>query len=522
MKRKLLTLLSLTMLLTSAVYGEVAVKLNGAAIDGANAVIEQDRTLVPLRGVFEAMGYEVSWDAETKTATLKNSENTITARPNESFFTLNGEQIDLDVPSRIIDERMYLHLRGISEASDYIVKWDPETKTVSINKKQEDEPIEISEGEISVEDAKALTNAQFIILNKTIEERKGENVLISPDSVASAFGMLSNGAEGQTLKEIEDVIAGGLNRNKLNDLLYSLNTRMSQSKDAHFHFANSLWARNDGRAEFAPRFVEVAQKYYSAGVFTEPFDASTVEKVNGWVSENTNGMIKKIIKEFNGNQVMCLINALSFEGEWAVEYSEDDIKEDGEFTNVKGEKEETPMLYSTENGCFKLNGGVGFKKSYKGGEFSYVAILPPENMGADEYALSIKGSDFIDALSKLDYDPDVYVKIPEYKYDFDTEMSDTLQALGMTSAFNGGDFTSLVTENSQSVEISSVIHKTHIEVDRKGTKAAAATAITMETSAIAPEYRNEVYIYLDRPFFYAIVDNKTNIPVFVGTVNSVK
>jgi hypothetical protein len=115
--------------------GAITVAVDGetVAFSGQAPVIVNGRTLIPLRGVFEKMGYSIEWDGATKTATLKTDKNSISVSANSSAFTVNGESKALDVPAQIMNGSMMLPLRAIGESAGANVVWNGETKTVSIN-----------------------------------------------------------------------------------------------------------------------------------------------------------------------------------------------------------------------------------------------------------------------------------------------------------------------------------------------------------------------------------------------------
>jgi serpin B len=116
----------------------------------------------------------------------------------------------------------------------------------------------------------------------------------------------------------------------------------------------------------------------------------------------------------------------------------------------------------------------------------------------------------------------VYAKIPKFTVEYGTLLNDALINLGMTDAFDEGkaDFSSLVEMENENIFISKVIHKTKIEVNEKGTKAGAVTAIEMECTCCEPQEPKSVY--LDRPFFYMIIDTEQNLPIFMGSLMKVK
>ncbi|MBQ7264833.1 MAG: copper amine oxidase N-terminal domain-containing protein [Firmicutes bacterium] len=137
MKKLALAVSAVLMLLSTAVYAEneVTVIVKGQEIDSKGSIIDA-RTFVPVRGVFEKLGYtDISWDGETKTATLKNSSGSeIVITNGLDYFTVDGKQVTPDVPQQILNDRFVIPLRAVSEAVGAKVDWDGETKTATIKK----------------------------------------------------------------------------------------------------------------------------------------------------------------------------------------------------------------------------------------------------------------------------------------------------------------------------------------------------------------------------------------------------
>lgn len=145
--------------------------------------------------------------------------------------------------------------------------------------------------------------------------------------------------------------------------------------------------------------------------------------------------------------------------------------------------------------------------------YSFVGLLPKEE-GSEFLKKAVKNTNYTELVTNSS-EVKVYVSMPEFKYDFDKELSTLCRKLGISDAFsNNADFTNLTSEQ---LIIESILHKAHIEVDRKGTKAVAITA-AMTVGAL-PTFDETKNIDLDRPFAYAIYDNMLNLPVFVGVVN---
>ena len=288
----------------------------------------------------------------------------------------------------------------------------------------------------------------------------------------------------------------------------------------------SVWFKEDGTVEVVPDFATAVKNYYGADIWMAPFDESTLNDINGWVNDQTYGMIPGILDNIPEDARMYLINAMAFEGEWEVEYEKSDIIEGTLFTNYDNSTTEVTMLFSQENNYFEIAGGTGFLRPYKGGEYSFVGILPEEGTSVEDFLaeLAANGDQFAEAVRSPEYSyENVLVKIPEFEDDYFVEMSGILHAMGMELPFDpdNADLTGMV-RATDAVDynacIGRVLHKTYIKVDREGTRAAAVTAIeTLDACAI--EMEPPVYVFLDRPFVYGIVDNATGLPVFLGTVN---
>lgn len=347
--------------------------------------------------------------------------------------------------------------------------------------------------------------------------KAGTNVMISPESVMMALGMTANGAKGETLSQMETAL-GGQSIDTLNKAMQYRMTKYMNSSDVTFNAANSVWVRDDAeRIKMKQDFCDKVKSAYNADSFLAPFDDTTLNDINTWVCNNTNNMIPTILEQIKESDVAYLINAMAFEGEWAESYEDYRVREDDKFTNGKGEEEKVSMLYSEESGYFKDENTTGFLKYYKGYDYAFMAMLPSEGTDIADYVANMDG----EKLSKLwqSAGGKANVCIPEFSYDYDKELSSDLKAMGMNIPFTeAADFSNMSETSELYIEL--VIHKTHIELDRNGTKAAAATAVVMTDEAVMePEEVKEVY--LNRPFVYAIVDTESGTPVFIGAVNTV-
>ena len=160
-------------------------------------------------------------------------------------------------------------------------------------------------------------------------------------------------------------------------------------------------------------------------------------------------------------------------------------------------------------------------KYYKDGKFGFAALLPEEGMTPEEYISQLSADGFTELFQNKQYGT-VHIAMPKFSSDYDTELSTILKMLGVEQAFTEtADFSKMGKTDTGLLFISRVLHKTHIEVDESGTKAAAVTSVEMNKATSAFE-ENPKEVILDRPFVYAIMDMDTGLPVFMGVLNSVE
>jgi len=351
--------------------------------------------------------------------------------------------------------------------------------------------------------------------NLQVSEQE-ENVLISPISVVSALGMTTYGANGKTLTQMEAVF--GLGRGHLNHF----NSQYLRENSDELKIANSIWFTNDDCLTVKEEFLQFNKEFYGVDIYETAFNDATVKDINQWVEKNTDGTIKEILDEIPLDAVMYLINALVFEAEWEEKYDSTQIWENGSFTSSSGENQTVNMMRSEEDYYLEDANAKGFIKYYKDKKYAFVAMLPKAELSVADYVKSLTGEELQNLLENPE-EVTVNVHIPEFSYEYDIEMSDLFKKMGMTDAFDGNeaDFTSMATSTKGNIFINRVLHKTFIEVTPVGTKAGAATVVEMKCES-APFYVDVKEVFLDRPFFYMIIDCENNLPIFVGTVNEIE
>jgi len=370
--------------------------------------------------------------------------------------------------------------------------------------------------EVDVGKSELITDFAVRLFQASINHEKDEkNLLVSPLSVMYALAITANGAKDTTLNEMETVL--GMEIGQLNQYLKNYNDNLPQDEHYKLKLANSVWFTDHPRFEVNRDFLKTNGLWYNASIYKAPFDETTCDDINLWVNEKTDGMISDILDEIPEAAVMYLVNALAFDAEWSSKYKKSEVRE-GVFTSEDGTDYTVDFMHSEEMNYFEDEIATGFMKYYKGGKYAFVALLPKEDVGLNEYIDSLTGAH----ITKLLENPQsitVFASMPKFKSEYNVEMSEVLKEMGMPEAFDGNkaDFTGLGTSTEGNIFINRVLHKTFIEVNETGTKAGAATVVEM-TDECAMEIIDYKTVNLDRPFVYMLIDCEKNAPFFMGTI----
>ena len=367
----------------------------------------------------------------------------------------------------------------------------------------------------------AYDNFAFNFLKTVTDADKDKNVCLSPFSAYMAFSLCFMGADNETLEEFENVF--GLSKTDAAKYCQALYAELLQTKyydnDTKVNVANSVWVDN-GYAQYVKEdYLKNATEYFNAPVYRGDFKAQeTVDALNDWCSEQTDGLIKEIIKEFGEYQVMALVNALLIEAGWEESYSDYEVKKDV-FTNNDMTKTQVDFLCRTTDFCYRGEDSNAFKIPLKDG-FSFVGILPNEDVSIDEYLSSLTAEKFNALLSKPDYNCGANTRIPKFNIDYNVNLVGVMMEMGITAAFDDvvADFRLMGEKPGENLYIGSALQKTHFELDEKGIKAAAVTYIGMNSKGAVSGPREIIDIFLDRPFIYALMDDATGLPLFIGTI----
>ncbi|MEH1944330.1 MAG: serpin family protein [Nostoc sp.] len=347
-------------------------------------------------------------------------------------------------------------------------------------------------------------------------DRAEKNVFISPSSVAIALAMTYNGASGSTQQAMAKTLElQGMNLAEINSSYAAALKQLLDNQDAkvQLSIANSLWANQD--VSFAPDFLKRTQDFYQAKVSNLNFkDAAAPSIINNWVKENTKGKIAKIVETIKPDQVLFLINAIYFKGNWSNEFDKSQTAQ-YPFYFTSGRRKQHPMM--SQDGDYRYYESKQFQAVSlpygKDGKVSFYIFLPKQNSNLKAFYQNLNVENWEKWMTQFKKQKG-FIRLPRFKTEYDITLNDALKTLGMGEAFsNKANFSGM----GKNFAISEVKHKTFVEVNEEGTEAAAATSVGIVTTSFRDE-PEPFRMIVDRPFFCAIRDNQTGSLLFMGSI----
>lgn len=346
----------------------------------------------------------------------------------------------------------------------------------------------------------------------------GDNIFISPTSIAIALAMTYNGADGDTQAAMARTLElQGLSLDAVNQANAALDRTLENTGEGvKLAIANSLWLRQG--VNFNSKFLQQIQKSYRARVESLDFnDPNAPAIINGWVAQQTNDKIEQIVGQISPQTLLYLINAIYFKGDWTYPFPED-ATEDRPFTLPDGREVQHPLMSRTgEYRYLETEEFQAIRLPYGEGNIGFYVFLPREESSLAQFydRLDVQAwSDWIDRMRSRRGS----ISLPRFELKYDIELKDTLAALGMEIAFtpDRANFSKMHAP-PPSLAISQVKHKTFVEVNEEGTEAAAATSVGI-TATSAQEPQEPFNMTIDRPFFCTIRDDRTGAILFIGSI----
>lgn len=337
------------------------------------------------------------------------------------------------------------------------------------------------------------------------------NTAVSPLSALLCLSMLANGAEGETRAQLEKLF--GMPAEDWNRQLRALTDTISDTKDCRIRLGSSVWLNRAHVRSIRPAFLQANAEWYGAKIRRAAFDEATRRDINRWVEQQTDGMVDSILEDIPSDTVLYLINTLLFNAKWQRPYADSEIQA-GSFANADGTQAKVTMLHSEEEFYFETGTAAGFCKPYAGGRYSFWGILPNVGTPLPDWIAALNRDTWRELTGSLQRRP-VTVEMPEFTCKSELRLNDALQAMGVNDLFlpDRCDLSGISPDGR--LHCSEIRQKAAVEISRSGTKAAAVTWGNVRTTALFPP----VSVVLNRPFVYAVVDQKSGLPLFLGSVN---
>ena len=353
------------------------------------------------------------------------------------------------------------------------------------------------------------------LFKESFSASENKNVVVSPFSVKMALSMAAQGANGKTLEEMNKVI--GLDETS-NEYFRRLIEDAAKDGDITLNIANSIWLRQG--LEFNPAYMDILDSYYMAQASTLDFaDPSSKDTINRWVNEKTNGKIEEIVDRIDPSNIAFLINAIYFNANWSVPF-EEGFTSKKDFTLLDGSKVKADLMSKTAHLSYQENNQFQAVELPYGENGRYVmrVYLPKKDVkfdkfvnGIDKESLQKWSEDFSSRKGVLE--------LPKFKTEYSSSLNDMLISMGIKEAFNSvnADFSKMIVVEGQNVYISEVMHKTYIDVNEKGTEAAASTSVGISVTS-APDQEEMFEMVVDRPFVFTIDDKESGEILFIGAI----
>jgi serine protease inhibitor len=350
----------------------------------------------------------------------------------------------------------------------------------------------------------------FNLFRNINSSQRDSNIFISPLSISMALGMALNGAKGTTYDSMKAVLElNGLTEEEINQSYKSLINRLtSLDQNVKFNIANSIWYLNS--MTFDDEFINTNKNYFNAEVRGLDFGSpSSVDIINGWVNQNTNGKIDEILASIPRDAVMYLINAVYFKANWKYQFDKE-LTKDEYFIAEDGTNLPCKMMIQAGNfNYFSNDLFQAVDLPYGDSLFSMTIILPNPGKNLEEVINQFDQENWDEWENSFKI-KEGKIWLPKFEIEYNLKLNHILTSMGMGIAFSGGaDFTKIYSPGG--IFISEVMHKTYIKVDEEGTEAAAVTSV---------EYSRSIHsgfqLKFNRPFIYIIRERNSNTILFMG------
>jgi serpin B len=350
------------------------------------------------------------------------------------------------------------------------------------------------------------------------ESKEDENFMVSPLSLSMALAMTLNGTANETKTAMQQALnMSNFSDDELNayykTLKKGLLTRDSSTK---LSISNAIFANKN--ITFNQDFINTNKSFYDATVQSVNFSkAKTVDIINKWASDSTNGLIEKVIDSTNELDIMYLLNAIYFKGTWVHEFkkrhtSKNPFRGENGTVNTVNMMNQSESVYYTEDHNLQL-----VQLPYGNNSFSMLVLLPKGGKKLQDVVSAILENNYWENLKSRLYKNKVELSLPKFKTEYSKKLNDVLTTMGMGIAFTtDADFSRM---SDRQGRIDYVKQDTYISVDESGTEAAAVTTVAVMANSFE---QSIIEFNANRPFLYIIQENSTGAILFMGAIKKLQ
>ena len=384
------------------------------------------------------------------------------------------------------------------------------------------EPIKIDLRSTEKQMVKSDQEFAFNFFSKVFAEEANDednSFMVSPLSLSMALAMTLNGAEGDTKVAMQETLnLDGFSEHDINGyykkLRYAL---LATDPSTKLSIANSIWTNKN--IPVNKDFLKVNVEFFNSKVASVNFsDERAAVEINKWASDNTNGLIEKVIDKTKADDLMYLLNAIYFKGVWVSEFKKSNTLKKT-FTLENGSLVDVDMMNQTAEFNYNSNDDLQIVQLPYGNEaFSMMVLLPKDNKKLHDVVEAIKEPNYWSSLIAGSRKYEVVLSLPKFKTTYSKKLNNVLMDMGMGVAFSdNADFSGL---SEVSSKIDFVNQNTYISTDEVGTEAAAVTTIGMVVTSM-PIEPERVIFNANKPFLYVIQENYTGSILFMGAVKDI-
>lgn len=355
---------------------------------------------------------------------------------------------------------------------------------------------------------------ELLKTNYSINEDK---TVLAPANAYLQLGLIANGSLKDTKNEITNALGKSLSLEQLNQCAQYFQSRLAYFRDTSeeelylTNFKNALWCNDI--FDIKKDFLKTDAKYYAIDLYRFLFtDSNSLGKINNWTKDNSS-FDSDAIDTLNDNAYMYQTSTLQIKDNWLEDYATKNVQS-GTFNGSDGTSEVT--YNASSEYLLKDDNSTGFIKSFKNTPLKLCVILPNEDISLSDYINNINSDSFINLIDSMDVLTKCNAYLPDFSKSTSVDLTDSLQNMGIKSIFTEEARLDNMTK-TENVHLSQMIQSFDFQISANGI---SSSEIKEKTTADS-DLNNKVTVKADRPFIFAVIDNESNIPLYLGVVENI-